>query len=157
MIEIKHRITGAVLVTVDADTLCWANLTEANLTEANLTEADLTGANLTGANLYEARMPGFPDRPLPESLAEAAAQTREWLAGGHWLKAAWIKTPQSAYAGDCLACLHGAAVYVGGPTWGPKLSQTLTERGYTVAWNDAPERTLPEVLAALEEVAEAAK
>ena len=39
MTEIKHKTTGAVLHTVDAD-----NLSGANLSWANLSEADLSGA-----------------------------------------------------------------------------------------------------------------
>ena len=94
------------------------------------------------------------NRALIESLADAARATKEWLAGGHWLQREWIKTPTAAYAGDCLACLHGAARYVGGPKFGPALSERLEVLGYTVGWNDAAERELPEVLAALDAVIE---
>lgn len=68
MIEIKHSETGAVLHTVEAETLRWANLTGANLSGATLTGADLrwttltgatlTGANLTGADLRWANLTG---------------------------------------------------------------------------------------------------
>ena len=46
MIEIKHKTTGAVLHTIDAETL-----SDANLSGANLRGADLRGANLRDANL----------------------------------------------------------------------------------------------------------
>jgi hypothetical protein len=52
--EIKHRNTGAVLHTVEADTLSGANLSGANLVGANLVGADLSGANLRGADLVGA-------------------------------------------------------------------------------------------------------
>jgi hypothetical protein len=179
-IEIRRRWAGDLIRTVKAETLKGidlsdanlsdANLSDANLSDANLSRADLSGANLSRANLSRADlsganlsranlsradltgaiMPGFPGQTAPESLAAAARLTRDWLAGDHWLKGSWIRTPTAAYAGDCLACLHGAARYVGGPVWGPRLSDALSERGYTISWNDAPERTLPEVLAALE-------
>jgi hypothetical protein len=54
-IEIKNKWTGAVIRTVDADTLRGADLTDANLWGANLTGADLTGADLTGADLTGAK------------------------------------------------------------------------------------------------------
>ena len=62
-IEIKHRDTGVVLHTVNAETLRGADLSGANLSkaylpEANLREADLTGANLRRANLTEADLIG---------------------------------------------------------------------------------------------------
>jgi hypothetical protein len=57
MIEIKNK-DGAVLRTVDADTLRWANLREANLRGANLLGADLCGANLRGADLRWANLSG---------------------------------------------------------------------------------------------------
>lgn len=47
MISIKNRYTGAVLLTVDAETLVRADLSSANLTGANLNGADLSGAYLT--------------------------------------------------------------------------------------------------------------
>lgn len=72
-IEIKHRDTGAILRTVDADTLYGADLSWANLGGADLSGADLRGAylrgvyliganltraNLTGANLTRANLRG---------------------------------------------------------------------------------------------------
>lgn len=50
-IEIKHRDTGAILRTVDADTLYGSYLSRADLSGANLREADLRGAYLYGASL----------------------------------------------------------------------------------------------------------
>ena len=64
--EIKHKITNEVLLTIEGDSLQeanlrgadlrganlrWADLQEANLQEANLRGANLRGANLQGANL----------------------------------------------------------------------------------------------------------
>jgi len=61
MITITDRHTGAVIRSLDAETLAYADLHRADLTRAdlhgadlhgaNLHEADLTGANLTGADL----------------------------------------------------------------------------------------------------------
>ena len=61
--EIKHKITGEVLLTIEGDTLRGAdlrgaNLREANLREANLRWADLREANLRGANLRWADLRG---------------------------------------------------------------------------------------------------
>ena len=50
--EIKHKITGEVLLTIEDDTLRGANLRGANLRGANL-----RGANLREANLREADLP----------------------------------------------------------------------------------------------------
>ena len=59
--EIKHKITGEVLLTIEGDTLRganlrWANLRGANLQGANLRWANLQGANLQGANLRGANL-----------------------------------------------------------------------------------------------------
>ena len=51
MIEIKHKTTGDVLLTIDADTLTGADLTGAALTGADLTGADLRWANLNRAKI----------------------------------------------------------------------------------------------------------
>jgi uncharacterized protein YjbI with pentapeptide repeats len=64
MIEIKHKITGEVLHTVDADDLVGANLKGANLEGANLEGANLKWADLVGANLKGAKI----DRPINGSL-----------------------------------------------------------------------------------------
>jgi hypothetical protein len=62
-IEIKHRYSGAVLRTIDADTLEGEDLGKAylhgaNLTGANLSGVDLSGASLGGACLSEADLSG---------------------------------------------------------------------------------------------------
>jgi uncharacterized protein YjbI with pentapeptide repeats len=57
-IEIKHRFTGAILHTVEADTLSGANLSGADLSGANLYGADLSGANLSRADLGGANLSG---------------------------------------------------------------------------------------------------
>src|SRR6185436_19241526 len=54
MIDIKHRVTSAVLLTVNEPNLRGANLYGANLYGANLSDADLRCADLYGANLSDA-------------------------------------------------------------------------------------------------------
>jgi len=58
MIEIKHRYTGNIIRTVDAETLSGADLSDANLRGADLSDAYLIGANLSGANLSDANLRG---------------------------------------------------------------------------------------------------
>ena len=58
MIEIKHLTTGEIIRTVDADTLCGADLSGANLSQANLIGADLSGADLSGADLSWTNLSG---------------------------------------------------------------------------------------------------
>jgi uncharacterized protein YjbI with pentapeptide repeats len=58
MIEIKHRLTGAVLHTVEAKSLIGADLSNATLSYADLSGANLGGANLGSANLDRAAMSG---------------------------------------------------------------------------------------------------
>ena len=146
MMQIRRIRDGAVLREVD--TLVRADLAGAQLSGADLLRANLSGAQLSGANLSGARMPS-PDMPV--SVGDAAHKVAQWLLAGHWLKSKWIDTPSGAYAGDCKACLHGAAVYLGG-AFGPDLSRSLSEAGYTESWNDAAERTIEDVLAALDDV-----
>ena len=57
-IEIKNRWTGAVILTLGADTLSEANLYGANLCGANLRGADLYEADLCGADLSGADLSG---------------------------------------------------------------------------------------------------
>jgi len=63
LIEIKHKCTGAVLYSLECDSLS-ACVEAAAKAEANLAEANLAGANLAGANLvnteYSAQL-GFPN------------------------------------------------------------------------------------------------
>ena len=56
--EIKHKITGEVLLTIEDDTLREADLRGANLRGANLRGADLREANLREADLREADLRG---------------------------------------------------------------------------------------------------
>ena len=58
MVEIKHRLTGAVLATVDAVSLGGAYLGDADLRDADLGDADLRGADLGGAYLGGADLGG---------------------------------------------------------------------------------------------------
>ena len=68
MVEIKNKITGNILLAIDAANLrgadlrradlSWADLREANLSGANLRRANLRRANLSEANLREADLRG---------------------------------------------------------------------------------------------------
>ena len=128
--------------------LAGAHLADADLDGAHLDGAHLDGAHLEGASLRGTRMPS-PEEP--GSFADAAERVAAWLQAGHWVQGSWIETPTGAYAGDCKACLHGAAVYLGG-AYGPALSDYLIKEGYTVRWNDEQGRTLAEVCEALRDV-----
>mgnify|MGYP001605693553 CR=1 FL=1 len=125
------------------------NLSEADLRWVNLSGADLSRANLSGANLLNTIMPS-PTQPT--SLKEAALFVCNWLRG-RWIQGKWIDTPDGAYAGDCKACLHGAASYIGG-NFGPELSQALSEKGFTIRWNDEEGRTEAEACEALMKIAD---
>jgi len=61
--EIKHRITGAVLFSMECDSLKIAVETavgtDTNLAGANLADTNLRGANLAGANLRGANLAGI--------------------------------------------------------------------------------------------------
>ena len=54
--EIKHKLTNEVLLTIEGANLREANLQGANLQWADLREANLRGANLQWANLREANL-----------------------------------------------------------------------------------------------------
>ena len=56
--EIKHKITGEVLLTIEGDSLQGANLRGADLRGADLRGADLRGADLRGADLRGADLRG---------------------------------------------------------------------------------------------------
>ena len=133
--------------------LAGAHLECAHLAGAHLADADLDGAHLDGAHLEGACLRGtrMPSPEEPGSFADAAERVAAWLQAGHWVQGSWIETPTGAYAGDCKACLHGAAVYLGG-AYGPALSDYLIKEGYTVRWNDEQGRTLAEVCEALRDV-----
>ena len=51
MIEIKHKTTAAIMLTINADSLVSANLRSANLSGADLSGANLSGANIGGTDL----------------------------------------------------------------------------------------------------------
>ena len=51
--DIKHKITGETLHTIEDANLRYANLRYANLQDANLRGADLRGANLANASYGE--------------------------------------------------------------------------------------------------------
>ena len=81
MIEIKHRETGAVLHTVQADTLIGADLSGldlrgsfligSDLRGADLRDACLIGADLRGANPIDADMSGAVIIPGWKMIKEA--------------------------------------------------------------------------------------
>ena len=56
--EIKHKLTNKVLLTIEGGRLQSANLRGADLQSANLRGADLQGANLRGADLQGANLRG---------------------------------------------------------------------------------------------------
>ena len=66
--EIKHKLTNEVLLTIEGDSLQdadlrradlrWADLRGANLRRADLRRADLKDANLQGADLKDANLKG---------------------------------------------------------------------------------------------------
>ena len=56
--EIKHKITNEVLLTIEDDSLQGADLRAANLRAANLRAANLRAANLRAANLRGADLQG---------------------------------------------------------------------------------------------------
>ena len=64
--QIRHRLTGAVLVEVSADTAAGADLAHSVLLYGDLKGIDLRGANLVGADLCEADLTGaqFDDAML---------------------------------------------------------------------------------------------
>ncbi len=102
MIEIKHKITGAVIYTHQGDTLVGANLSCANLRGAdllgvNLHDADLSGANLRGANLRGADLRGVNLRGV--NLSDAN------------LSDANLRGANLRYANIRCAYLYGANLY----------------------------------------------
>ena len=54
--EIKHKLTNEVLLTIEGDSLQYADLQGADLQDANLQYADLLGASLQGADLRGANL-----------------------------------------------------------------------------------------------------
>jgi hypothetical protein len=102
--EIKHRVTGAVLFSLECGSLkicveaaikARAYLADANLEGANLADANLAGAYLAGANLARAYLEGAVyNGPPPASKDESIAnldKVREiildnaaLLEMGHW-------------------------------------------------------------------------
>ena len=87
MITITDRHTGAVIRSLDAETLAYADLHRADLTRADLHGADLHGANLVGANLYGADLHGAKDR---------------WVECGHGIHC-FLSREEAEVWGHCLA------------------------------------------------------
>ena len=109
--EIKHRISGSVLFSLETESLrlcveaavnagadlTYANLASADLrgadlTDANLARADLTGANLRGADLARADLAGayLTDANLRGAKHVIEAGTPDgWRCVG-WLQDGWL-------------------------------------------------------------------
>ena len=103
MTEIKNK-HGAVLRTVDADTLSWADLRWADLSGANLSGADLSGANLRGAILSGANLSGAN---LTGAILNWANLTGGNLRGAD-LSGANLNGEDLSWANLCEAILSGA-------------------------------------------------
>lgn len=109
--KIKHRYTGTVLHTVDADTLTWVDLTEANLSGAGLRVANLTGAYLTGADLYGADLYGaeLSGADLTRADLTGADLTGANLTGAY-LRGAYLTAANLTGADLSRADLRGATI-----------------------------------------------
>ena len=93
--EVKHRITGEVLLTIDtlhgADlsgaNLRWANLSWAYLRGANLREAYLRGADLRGADLRGADLSGadLSSVTLCNTTIDGAILSPNDIGGPGWI------------------------------------------------------------------------
>lgn len=90
-----------------------------------------------------------PDAPI--SMSDAIDRVKARLKPGLWIKHYWIMAPNGVYDGECLTCLHGAAICYGG-RFGKELSEKLSAAGYTTVWNDSRTTSLEDVHAALEEM-----
>lgn len=102
-IEIKHRYTGAVLFTVEADTLSGANLSGADLRGADLRGADLSGADLSAKNLTGDVFGITVDESLPGRVAKAALASSDALEMNSW------------HTCNTTHCLAGWAIHLSGP------------------------------------------
>jgi len=115
-IEIKHRITAATIMRLDADTLRYADLRDANLWGANLRGADLWGANLRDANLCSADLRGADLR---------GANLRDANLWGANLWGANLRGANLRDANLCSADLRGADLWGanlrGADLWGANL------------------------------------
>ena len=56
MIQIKHRVTRNIILTIDAQGFTGTNLSGIDLSGADLSDADLSWINLSGANLSGANL-----------------------------------------------------------------------------------------------------
>jgi len=129
IIEIKNRWTGAVLFSVEAETLhqaveaalaqganlyganlYGANLYGANLRSANLRSANLEGANLRSANLYGALNAAHALADYREDIRKVLDSAPSEVPG--LLQALWDgKVDGTTYHGEC-ACLVGTIANV---------------------------------------------
>lgn len=75
MVEIRHKDTGDLLCSIDAEDLIEADLSDKVLTGANLTTQNLTGANLNGAVLDRADLTNT-DMTLAKMRGASLCQTR---------------------------------------------------------------------------------
>ena len=84
MIEIKHKTTGAVLHTVQADTLRGKDLSGMDLREVDLREVDLRRVCLIGIDLRGAVIPSAPVIPNIHQRVYKAASARGALDMSRW-------------------------------------------------------------------------
>ena len=85
MVQIRHKITGAVLLEVEGDSLANRALIAKKLMGANLAGLDLSGSNLSNSDLRETDMTGATlERTVLAitqlRLEECAAEIRELAA-----------------------------------------------------------------------------
>lgn len=121
----------------------------ADLRDANLYGADLRGANLYRANLRGATLPDGTRVVNRRSVTTAARAVAAYLRQhpDRWVKGQWLY--QRKDNGMC-GCLHGLCLAQG--SGGGELSEALVGAGYGTGWNDEHDRTVDEVIAAVEEV-----
>ena len=103
MIEIRHAVTGDILLVVHGANLGGANLRGADLHGADLRGANMHGANLHGADLGEADLHGADlhgangIHRLPVSDPRGYDSVAVWNPGG-WRIAAgcrWLTVPEA--------------------------------------------------------------
>jgi uncharacterized protein YjbI with pentapeptide repeats len=67
MVQIRHKVTGAVLLEVEGDSLANRPLVAKKLMGANLAGLDLSGSNLSNSDLRETDMTGATlERTIPQ-------------------------------------------------------------------------------------------
>lgn len=118
-IQIKNRFTGAVIHTVDAETLRGANLTGAKLYGADLTDTNLYGADLTDTIGF--RFDGAPDPMVLRRQVATQLRTHPELHDQH----AWGDGSADPSCGTP-CCVAGWACHLGGGSRGQSVSSAAT-------------------------------